>query len=73
MKRLVTAEYDAERNELRLTEPLEGVKDGEKVDVMIVALPHGSEPSRPWLALSGIMSKEQGEDFARALAELEDD
>jgi hypothetical protein len=29
-----------------------------------------SEPERPWLAMRGIMSKEDGEDFARALNEL---
>jgi hypothetical protein len=29
-----------------------------------------SETERPWLAMRGTMSKEDGEDFARALNEL---
>lgn len=35
MSRLVVAEYDATENSLRLSEPLSGVKDHEKVHVSI--------------------------------------
>lgn len=70
MSKVVIAEYDAEHNMLRLAEPLEGVKDGDTVNIVITKL---ADPLRPWLALSGIMSKEQGDDFERALRELEDD
>jgi len=35
MSRLIVAEYDANENSLRLSEPLPGVEDHEKVRVMI--------------------------------------
>lgn len=70
MSKILTAEYDAEHNMLRLAEPLDSVKDGDTVDVIITK---HVDPLRPWLALSGIMSKEQGDDFARALEQLEEE
>jgi hypothetical protein len=67
MSNLVKANYDAEHNTLRLVEPLVGVKDSEEVDVLVTK---HFDPERPWLAFSGILSKEAGDDFARAVNEL---
>lgn len=63
--RIVKAEYDAQRNELRLLEPLEGFADGAKVEITVVK----TDPSR-WADLSGIISGEAGDSFARAIDEL---
>jgi hypothetical protein len=71
--KIVNAKYDAAENVLRLVEPLEGVEDDANVQLQFIAssAPEPpSEPERPWLAMRGIMSKEDGEDFARALNEL---
>ena len=67
MTKVVTAEYDAAANALRLDEPLEGVGDHEKVTVTIDA-PSPKEPS--WRKLEGVLSKEAGEDLQRAVDEL---
>jgi len=67
--KVIEAEYDAGHNALHLIEPLEGVKDHERVQVQVISAPNPN-PERPWMAFSGIMSKEQGEDFARAINEL---
>ena len=67
MSKVITAEYDAERNALQLVEPLEGVADREKVDVTIVKAP--TSPGR-WQELSGILSKEDGEELSRAMEEM---
>lgn len=65
---LVTAEYDAAENVLRLEKPLQGFEDHEKVYLTLGK--NNDDPERPWLAFSGIMSKEDGEDFARAIEEM---
>jgi hypothetical protein len=67
MGKLVKAEYDAEHNALRLVEPLEGVKDHEEVDVLVS---RHFDPERPWMAFSGILSKEDGDDLAAVMNEL---
>ena len=68
MTKVVLAEYDAAQNALKLEEPLEGVRDREKVTVTVEK--PVVDPSRPWLGLSGSLSKEAGEDLARAIEEL---
>ena len=38
MAKVYIAEYDAVHNELRLAEPLEGVRDGEKITIRVDTL-----------------------------------
>lgn len=68
MSKVLKAKYDASENVLRLAEPLDGVKDDETVDVTVNQRAVDSE--KPWMAFSGIMSKEDGEDFARVIEEM---
>jgi hypothetical protein len=68
MTKVVTAEYDADANVLRLDEKLEGVGDHEKVTVMVNTPSQPAEPS--WKSARGILSKEEGEDLQRAVDEL---
>lgn len=68
MSKVLTAEYDAEHNVLRLAEPLDGVRNHEKVQVIVEQTAASAE--RPWLALSGSLSKEAGESLSRAIDEL---
>jgi hypothetical protein len=68
MSKVVTAEYDAAANAFRLDEPFEGVADHAKVTLTVT--PAESDVDRPWLALSGSLSKEAGESLARAVDEL---
>ena len=67
MSKVLTAKYDAEHNVLRLVERPEGVKNDDTVTVL-VSKP--IDPSRPWLALSGILSKEAGEELAKNIDEM---
>jgi hypothetical protein len=65
MTKTVTAEYDAEQRTLRLPEPLEGLSDGQRVEVTVNA-----EPSNPdWWRFCGVLSGDNGESFARAIDE----
>lgn len=69
MARVVTAEYDAAQNALRLVEPLEGVRDHEKVQVQVIATE--SEDAEPaWVALRGSLSREAGEELSRLVNEM---
>jgi hypothetical protein len=68
MTKVVTAEYDAAQNTLRLVEPLDGVRDHEKVQVQVIATESAPQPG--WLALRGSLSKEAGDELAQALNEL---
>ncbi|MFL6246836.1 MAG: hypothetical protein ACJ74H_12470 [Thermoanaerobaculia bacterium] len=68
MTKVVTAEYDAAHNTLRLVEPLDGVRDHEKVQVQVIATRDDAQP--PWMALRGSLSKEAGDELAQALEEL---
>jgi hypothetical protein len=74
MSKVLTAEYDAEHNTLLLAEPLEGVKDHARVTVTVtppsVAPLVSPDPERPWMAYSGILSKEAGDDLARVIEEM---
>jgi hypothetical protein len=67
MSKIVSAEYDEKGRALRLTQPLEGVRDGERVEVTIVAHSVGAPP---WARLRGILSGEAGEDLARVVEEM---
>jgi hypothetical protein len=64
MAKVLKAKYDASENALRLVEPLEGVKNDETVEITLAETPP-VDPERPWLSLSGSLSKE-----ARAHEEL---
>lgn len=71
MTKTVKAKYDARQKTLRLVEPLDGVRDHETVEVQVVANDHernGEEPE--WMALAGSLSKEAGDELARAVNEL---
>ena len=70
MTKVVTAEYDADANALRLEKPLEGVGHREKVTVTIDRpdTEPAAEPS--WMKFSGIWSTENGEDVARRLEDM---
>lgn len=63
----VRAEYDATMNALRLAAPLEGVSDHEEVIVTVEVTPT-AKPE--WMKLAGSLSKEDGEDLARAVEEM---
>jgi len=66
MTKIVKAEYDAEHRTLRLLEPLDGYENGEQVTAVV----NKADPQRPWLALEGVLSKEAGDEFARAIDEM---
>jgi hypothetical protein len=66
MSKVVTAEYDATENVLRLAEPLEGFDDHSNL-IVTVETPM---PRRESLAEGGALSKEAGESLARAVNEL---
>jgi hypothetical protein len=70
MNKVVTAEYDATQNTLRLVEPLDGVRDHEQVQVQVIAPESEKKPEQPWMALRGSLSKEAGEELSQALNEL---
>ena len=70
MAKPVTAEYDAEEKTLRLAEALEGVEDHAKVEVVVTAKSPSPDPARPWLAFSGTLSKEAGDELAAAINEM---
>lgn len=66
MTKIVKAQYDAQSQTLRLLEPLDGFNDGDRVTAVV----NSEDPQRPWLALRGILSGEDGEAFARAVEEM---
>jgi hypothetical protein len=70
MSKLVTAEYDASQNTLRLVEPLDGVQDHATVQVQVIEPENEKKPEPPWMALRGSLSKEAGEELSQALNEL---
>lgn len=71
MSKVITAEYDAAHKTLQLVEPLEGVRDHETVQVQVNLQPDVvADPERPWVSLSGIMSEEDGKEFADAINEM---
>jgi len=56
MSRTVKAEYLAREQKLKLDEPLEGVADHARFQVLLSAVP--APESRPWLNLKGSLPKE---------------
>jgi hypothetical protein len=66
MTRTVKAEYDAEHQTLRLLEPLEGLNNGERVQV---TLDSEATHDPDWWRFCGVLSGENGESFARAIDE----
>lgn len=67
MTKVVIAEYDAEHNTLHLAEPLEGVRDHEKVTLQVLAN-EGKERAPD--SLRGILSGEAGEEMAALINEM---
>jgi hypothetical protein len=65
MSRTVEAEYIADQNVLKLTEPLSGIGDHQKVEVEI--RPALASADQPWLRLAGSLSDNEGRDLARAV------
>jgi hypothetical protein len=73
IENVVTAKYDAEHRTLHLARPLFGASDGAEVRVHVhVPLPTAAtvDPDQRRDALSGIMSEEDGKDFADAINEM---
>ncbi|HVG25881.1 MAG TPA: hypothetical protein VND45_17120 [Thermoanaerobaculia bacterium] len=64
MSKVVTAEYDATENVLRLDGPLDGVEDHEQVQIAFATR------EQPAKTVSGSLSQEAGESLARAVNEL---
>jgi hypothetical protein len=67
MGRIVEADYDAKHQALQLMEPLDGVGDGQRVEIMVNAEPMTRDPD--WWRFCGVLSGEKGESFARAIEE----
>ena len=65
---VIEAEYDAETQTLRLLEPLEGIEDHARVTAVVT--PVNANGKGPWSELRGILSKEAGEELARAVEEM---
>ena len=70
MSKLVTAEYDATQNTLRLVEPLDGVRDHATVQLQVIDAEIEKKPEQPWMALRGSLSKEAGEELSRIVNEM---
>lgn len=71
MNKVVTAEYDATQNTLRLVEPLDGVRDHEQVQVQVIANnDEAGKSESPSMALNGILSEEAGEELSRLVNEM---
>src|SRR5215213_4426871 len=68
MSKVVQADYDAEANVFRLVEPLEGLADHQRVTLTVTPSEDGID--RPWLVLSGSLSREAGESLSKAVDEL---
>lgn len=67
MGRTIEAEYLAEQNVLKLTEPLTGVRDHAKVAIEVRETQETS--GKPWLALAGSLDEEAGRTLARTVRE----
>jgi hypothetical protein len=67
VSRVIIAEYDAERQVLKLPEPLEGVKDRERVRLAIER--PSARPQRPWMRHRGVLDEESGREIAVAIRE----
>ena len=65
MSKVVKAQYDDVNQTLHLLEPLEGFENRETVSVIV----HHADGKRPWSDLRGILSGEEGEEFARIIEE----
>ena len=70
MTKVVIAEYDATQNTLRLVEPLDGVRDHEKVQVQVIATEGEETVNAASMALRGSLSKEAGEELSRIVNEM---
>jgi hypothetical protein len=65
MSKILNAEYYDATRSLRLSAPLEGFADREKV---LVTVEH-ADAKRPWSDLRGLLSGKEGEEFARVIKE----
>lgn len=68
MSKVILAVYDAKRHALRLSEPLAGVNDNDKVRVAI-ELEAAEGPRRPWTRHRGTFDEESGRQIAAAIRE----
>jgi hypothetical protein len=66
MSKVVTVEYDAAENVLRLEAPLEGVEDHAKLKA---TLETRNDAEHPWLAFRGRLSKEDADELAAIIEE----
>lgn len=68
MSKVVTVEYDAREQVLRLVEPLEGAADHEQFRATLEKSPQPESES--WRPFVGCLAGDAGDDFARALDEM---
>lgn len=66
MSRVVTVEYDAEKNVLRLAEPLEGVEDHAKLQATLEQTPAADR----WSDLRSTVTEEQLDELETIVNEL---
>jgi hypothetical protein len=69
MARIVTAEYLAEEQKLKLDEPLDGVGDHEKLRVALTSVSRRAGHKRSGTELRGMLSAEAGKALAAAVDE----
>jgi hypothetical protein len=67
MSKVILAEYDAEHKTLKLDEPLEGIKDHEKLKAAVEEVKAEGPVGRPWMRLEGSLPHEAAEEIRRAL------
>jgi hypothetical protein len=68
MTRTIEAEYLASENVLKLSGPLEGIRDHARLSLEIVS-GTSATASQPWLAMQGSLSAEEGRDLAHRIRE----
>ena len=66
MSRVVTVEYDAEENVLRLAEPLAGVEDHAKLRATLEQAPAAD----PWVSLRRTVTDEQLDELESVMNEM---
>lgn len=69
MSKVITAEYLATNNMLRLEEPLEGVRDHETVRLQVHAS-EKSESTQGLAAIRGLMSEEDADEMKAIIDEM---
>ncbi len=64
MSKVIDARYDAKENVFRLVEKPVDIPDDAEVTLSAMVKPRAEEPERPWFALRGALSEEDGAELA---------